>query len=378
MPLPELQQASALIKRATRTLLLVGNRPTKDDLASMIALYLALEPQKNDGVDLVSASHLPPQLQFLSGSSQITMQPKMQPEITLDIAGPSTIEGVRTIPLQGGIRLYITLPAGSDINKSSIETSVRELPYELVITLGVSDLEGLGNLFAEQTDFFYNTPIINIDHRADNEHFGTINIVDITASSVAEVTHQLIFALSADISSDIATALYAGIVSSTDSFQKPSTTPRSFSLAAKLIEQNADKESVIQYLVKTKPLSLLKLVGRLYARLRYDKHAGLFWSVLQPIDFSESATQTGDLADAMHELTNNISGFNVAYVLNRTDENNFDVYLQLGKGLLQRRDEIQTILGAKRDNGLMLLSLTAPSIDAAEQKALEKIRQILP
>lgn len=377
MSLPELQQASTLIQRSTRILLLVGRRPTQDDLASMIALYLALEPQKNTGVDLVSASHLPPQLQFLSGSSQITMQPKMQPEITLDIAGPQTIEGVRTIPLQGGIRLYVTLPVGSDVNKSATETSVRELPYELVITLGVSDLEDLGNLFAEQTDFFYNTPIINLDHRTDNEHFGTINIVDITASSVAEVTHQVISTLSADVTSDVATALYAGIVSSTDSFQKPSTTPRSFSLAAKLIEQNADKEAVIQYLVKTKPLSLLKLVGRLYARLRYDKHVGLFWSVLQPIDFTESATQTSDLADAMRELTNNISGFNAAYVLNKTNQENFDVYLQLGKGLLQRRDEIQNILEAKCDNGLMIFSFTAPSVEVAEQKALETIRQML-
>jgi nanoRNase/pAp phosphatase (c-di-AMP/oligoRNAs hydrolase) len=252
------------------------------------------------------------------------------------------------------------------------------MPYDVAIIFGAADLEALGSTFTDHTDFFYNTPIINIDHRADNEHFGTVNIVDITAGSVAEVTYELIRSLfNNGVDADIATALYAGIVAGTDSFQKPSTTPRSFQIASELIEREADREAVIQHLVKTKPLSLIKLTGRLYARLRYDEHMQLFWSMLRPLDFKESGASVSDVAAAMRELANNIAGFNAAFIL-LEEEKFYTMFLLLGKGLLRRRQEIQSVLDAQRDNGLLRVSITANSLEEAEQAALEKVRAILP
>jgi phosphoesterase RecJ-like protein len=252
------------------------------------------------------------------------------------------------------------------------------MPYELSVTFGTADLEALGSLFFDHTDFFYNTPIINIDHRANNEHYGTVNLVDITAGSVAEVTWELINILVADkIDEGIATALYAGIVAGTGSFQKPSTTPRSFQVAARLMEANANREEVIQNLIKTKPLSLLKLTGRLYARLRYHKELNLFWSMVSPSDFTESDAEQQDLADAIDELSNNLAGFNVAFILQETAEQQYYAWLLLGKGLQQRRQEIQQQLAARRENSLLRVSLAAPSLEEAENMALEQIATIV-
>lgn len=390
MALTELQQATTLIDRAADLLLLVPAKASADALASLAALYLILEQRREStsrslGIDAVSPSHVPAALQFLGGSSQVTTEPRRHAEVVLDLPPGAAIEQLRPQPLRDGTRLHVTLRAGQSVTKEQLELSVRPLPYDTALIIGALDLEELGSLFTQYTDFFYNTPLINLDHRAANEHFGTVNLVDITAGSCAEVAYELIAALSHNaIPPDVATALYAGIVAGTDSFQRPSTTPRSFTVAARLIEHDADREAVIQHLVKTKPLRLLKLTGAIYARLRYEDQVQLYWTILEPSDFHESGATAADIPTAMQELTNNIAGFNAAFILYETQpsapsaEHHYAVYLLLGRGLKQRRREIQELISAASQNGALTFSITAPSIEAAESRAHERIRQILP
>jgi len=379
MALSAVKQAHTIIDRAAHVMLAVPERASADAISSMIALYLALQSSKEGGIDEVSPQHVPTNLQFLPGSSQVQMQPRQQPEVTLDLAGITSVNDLRTESLQGGVRLHVALPEASTITKDQLEVSVRALPYDAVVTLGAADLEALGKIFADHPDFFYNTPIINIDHRAANEHFGTVNLVDITAGSIAETAYDLIVALHGDtLDAGIATALYAGIVAGTDSFQRPSTTPHSFQTAARLIELEADRDAVTQHLLKTKPLSLLKLSGRLYARLRVDQHIQLYWTLVRQADFRESNAKVGDLPQAMEELANNIAGYNAAFVLNDLGQQRFELYLMLGKGLEGQRQTIQEQLAARRENGVLHLTINATSLEEAEASALEKIRTILP
>lgn len=379
MALPEIKQAETIIRRAHRLLLLVPEQPDLDAIASMVACYVALQDTHEDGLDEVSPSHVPKALQFLAGSSQVRTEPQPHAEVTLDLAGPTEILNIRTTPLQGGVRIHLTLPANTTLSKSSTETSIRSLPYDAAIIFGAADLEAIGSIFTSHTDFFYNTPIINIDHRASNEHYGTINLVDITAGSIAEVTLELIRTLTnQQLEEPVATALYAGIIAGTDSFQSPSTTPRSFHVAAQLIEHHANRDAVIQHLVKTKPLPLLKLTGRLYARLRVDEHIKLFWTVTRPPDFTESEASPSLLSTALAELANNIAGFNAAFVLHEKSDHVFEVLLLLGKGLAQQQRDIAEQLNAERTDSILKFPITAPSLDSAEEQVVAKMRQILP
>lgn len=378
MSLPEIQQAIAIINRASSLLLLVPEKPSADAFASMTAAYLALLEHYKGNVAAVSPSHVPSQLQFLPGSSQVGTAPTLQPDIVVDIAGPQQVLEARPETLRGGVRVHLMLPPGTSIARENIEVYVRSLPYDAVVVFGATDLEELGSLFTKYADFFYSTPIINIDHRASNEHFGTVNIVDITASSVAEATHELISALpGATIGPNIATCLYAGIVAATDSFQHPGAKPKAFELAADLMNKKADKEMVIQHLVKTKPLHLLKLTGRIYARLHHDEYGGLFWSMLTPRDFAEAGAEKDHIPDAMHELTNNISGYNAVFLIHEDQPQLYGVYLLLGKGLASRRTEILEQLSAQRQNGALIFTVAANSPQEAENTILERMRGML-
>jgi nanoRNase/pAp phosphatase (c-di-AMP/oligoRNAs hydrolase) len=379
MSLPELKQAAALITKASSILLIVPVKPSTDAFSSMLATYLALLKKSNLKVEAVSPSHVPKHLQFLPGSSQVTMNTRVEPSITIDIAGPEAVKAVEQEKLNGGVRLHVLLNQKTAITRDNVEVSVRLLPYDVIITFGASDLEQLGETFTKQADFFYNTPIINIDHKPDNESYGTVNIIDITFSSIAETTHEFLTSLdSTALDADIATNLYAGIVAATESFQKPTTSPHAFELAATLLQQKANKEVVIQNLVKTKPLPLLKLSGRIYARLRHDEYGQLFWSLLKASDFTDSGADISLISEAMHELTNNISGYNAAFLLYENSPTQYTTYLLLGKGLLKRKKEIQDQLQATKENGSLHVHIEAATLDQAESKALELVRSILP
>lgn len=378
----EIQQARNLLTAASSLLLVTPPKASLDAIAAMISLALFLDQNTKERplrLDPVSPAHVPAALQFLPGSSQVKTEPARQTEIIVDIAGPAAITDIRREQLTGGTRLRLAV-ADTALTREQVEVAVRRLPYDSVVIIGAADLEELGPTFTEHTDFFYSTPSLNIDHRAANEHFGTVNLVDITAGSVAEVMHELITNFPQSLTPNVATALYAGIVAGTDSFQKPSTTPRSFQVAAQLIEQQADRETVIQHLVKTKPLKLIKLLGSLYARLRCEESVGLYWTSLEASDFLESRASAEDIPAVMHELSNNIAGFTAAFLLYQTstDSPQYFAYLMLGRGLKQRRREIQEVLGAAKENSALTFTITAPSLEAAEKTAHDKMRQILP
>jgi nanoRNase/pAp phosphatase (c-di-AMP/oligoRNAs hydrolase) len=379
MSIPETQQALAVIARSSNIALFVPEKPSVDAFSSMMALALALSTNTEKTIYTISPTHVPTELQFLPGSSQVSMKPNAQPTLIIDIANVSSANNIEQFSTKGGMKIQISLPVDTDMSADMVETHIRQLPYDCAILFGASDLADLGTLFNQFADLFYNIPTINIDHKPTNEYFGTINMVDITASSIAEITHELITTLSPDaITQDVATALYAGIVGATESFQKPSTTPLAFQLAAELMSKKAQTDVVIQHLVKTKPLSLLKIAGRTYARLRHDEHGQLFWSILRALDFQESHAKDSDIPLIMHELTNNISGYNAAFILHENEAKDHTMYVTLGKGLSKKRKDIQEQLSAQTQHGMLIVQLPPSSLEEAEMLAIQRIREVLP
>lgn len=113
-------------------------------------------------------------------------------------------------------------------------------------------------------------PIINIDHHSSNEGFGTINIVDPSASSATMIVWQLFKAMAVEINSDIATALLAGIYNDTGGFMHSNTTKETFEIAWDLSRVGVDVEKIIRPLFKESSLSQLRLWGYILENLRVN------------------------------------------------------------------------------------------------------------
>lgn len=86
--------------------------------------------------------------------------------------------------------------------------------------------------------------LINIDHHHDNTRFGTMNFVDPTASSTAEMVWLLARELGVPITAELAEPLYVGLLTDTGRFSYENTTARSHAMAADLIDAGVDLTAV--------------------------------------------------------------------------------------------------------------------------------------
>jgi phosphoesterase RecJ-like protein len=116
--------------------------------------------------------------------------------------------------------------------------------------------------------------VINIDHHHDNTRFGSLNLVDVEASCTAEIVYDLIRALGAEVTPEIASALYVGLVTDTGKFMYENTDPRAHRLAAELIEAGVDVDNIYRRLYERVPIEKLRLVARALEKIeRYEDGA---------------------------------------------------------------------------------------------------------
>lgn len=110
---------------------------------------------------------------------------------------------------------------------------------------------------------------INIDHHEANENEATYTFVDEKISSTAEIIAHLAKEFSGILDKEIATLLYAGIVSDTSSFYKR-TTPTTMRIASTLLEYDVDSSYVVKKTCKNISLRDATILSHMFANLEHD------------------------------------------------------------------------------------------------------------
>jgi phosphoesterase RecJ-like protein len=103
---------------------------------------------------------------------------------------------------------------------------------------------------------------INVDHHHDNTLFGDVNLLDTGASSTAEIVYQLAIALGAEITPEIASALYVGLVTDTGKFMYENTNAHTHRIAAELIDAGVAVDETYRRLYEHVPIEKLRLLSR--------------------------------------------------------------------------------------------------------------------
>jgi bifunctional oligoribonuclease and PAP phosphatase NrnA len=120
-----------------------------------------------------------------------------------------------------------------------------------------------GNIDRMPVDFIEDgKPVLNIDHHHDNTRFGTTNLVDVEASSTAEIVFELMGLLGVELTPEIAEALYVGLVTDTGKFMYENTDPRAHRMAAALIEAGVNVNETYRRLYEHVPIEKLRLIAR--------------------------------------------------------------------------------------------------------------------
>jgi phosphoesterase RecJ-like protein len=121
--------------------------------------------------------------------------------------------------------------------------------------------------------------LVVLDHHADNERFGTVNVVDTGAAATAVLVRRMAEALGWPLDRDVAVNLYVGLLTDTGRFQYPNTTPDVFLLAEELSEYGLPLADVTRELFEKHRFAYVQLAGLALARAQLDpdRHLVAAW-----------------------------------------------------------------------------------------------------
>ncbi len=254
-------QGAEVIKTAGSFLLASHMHPDGDAIGSMIGLGLALR-DIGKNVAIISGQPVPPSYHFLPGSEMV-----------------STPQGVHGRRFDCGI---------------------------------VLDCTGLERLPEEVNKLFDCCgTLINIDHHVSNDFFGAVNIVDSSASATAEILYQVLSALKIGISPDVATNLYAALVTDTGSFRYQNTTNRCHLVASLLLERGADHHLVQQCLNEQKTLASIRLLQKGLSTLSLDQEGQVAWMTISRLNCLDEGCRMEESEDLIN-YPKSIAGVEIA------------------------------------------------------------------
>jgi bifunctional oligoribonuclease and PAP phosphatase NrnA len=133
--------------------------------------------------------------------------------------------------------------------------------------------------------------ILNIDHHHDNTRFGTVNLVDDTASCTAEIVWVMMQSLNVTPTRTVADALYVGLITDTGRFMYENTGRRAHLMAADLIDVGVEVNDLYRRVYEDVPYGKLALLARGLSNVeRYDD-GRLTMSALTVSDFNDSQAE---------------------------------------------------------------------------------------
>ena len=109
--------------------------------------------------------------------------------------------------------------------------------------------------------------VVNVDHHASNDGYGTATCIDRSAAATSEVVARLVAELDCPPDRDMATLLLAGILHDTDGLRVPETSASTLRLTADLMEAGAEIAVITRELFARRPLAALHLWGHVASSL---------------------------------------------------------------------------------------------------------------
>ncbi|MBP6859340.1 MAG: hypothetical protein KBC69_01815 [Candidatus Magasanikbacteria bacterium] len=317
MALNETEQLRHLLEKSGHILLVVNSNQNTDALCAAMAWKKLLEKQRKQ-VDIIADNFvLPKNLKFLKGLEEVQPQLSHLQKFILKV----DISNVKIDTLSYDIKdnwlsIYLT-PKQGIITKNELRTAQSGLKYDLIISINAQDLESLGNIFLNNTDLFYKVPIINFDNHPGNEHFGQVNFVDLSATSISESIYKIMAQLfEPDIDATMANFLLTGMISQTQSFKTSNVSPNTLNLASKLMSLGADREKIVKNLYRTKSIASLRIWGIALTHMENDPKLGLVWTTITREDFARTGASEDELQDLTEELVHNSPEAKIILFLN--------------------------------------------------------------
>lgn len=274
--------------------------------------------------------------------------------------------GKRTILYnRDGVPKNLSFLKGSDSVLKHSELPDEVADVEIVIVVDCSDLDRLGD---KGKGLVRDLPVINIDHHQDNTNFGDINYVKPVAATT-QIIADLIEYMGLKLDEPIATALYAGIIADTSSFQNENVSANLMAKAADLLESGANARSVIVNMYEREPFSKLKLLGEVLSTAKFED--GIVWAEITPEKMEKAGATQEDTEGVVGKLRTT-EGAEVACLFKKLPEDTIKVSLRSKDGV-----DVSNVAREFGGGGHKVAAgcMVGGKMEEVEKKVLKEIRK---
>lgn len=237
--------------------------------------------------------------------------------------------------------------------------------YDLFIIVDCSEFDRIDKAI----EFCKNSKnVLVIDHHKGGSIKTDLNIIHSDSPASCELVYEIIKRLNLPIDKEIATLLYAGLVTDTNRFLYSNISELTFYTAADLYKIGADFEMIYKNLYQNKEISKLQFENHLLNKVEFKKPYALVG--VRQKTCKDFGVQIGD-SESVVNMLRDLKGIEVACLVKEYGENEYKISL--------RSKDYLDVSEIARNNGggghirASGFTLNADSMD----EALNKMRKIL-
>jgi phosphoesterase RecJ-like protein len=164
--------------------------------------------------------------------------------------------------------------------------------------------------------------IINIDHHISNDTFGTVVYIDDQASSTAELIYRLMLKMHIVMTKNIATNLYAAILTDTGGFCYGNTKMQTLFTAGKLVERGAEPQWISENIYESNSPVKLRLLKKVLESLAFDWDRKVGYMVVSRKDLENAEAREED-SEGFVEIPRSVKGVDVSILFTELSEHQY-------------------------------------------------------
>jgi hypothetical protein len=238
------------LKQAKNVLVTVNNNPNIDQLASAIAVTLALN-KAGMRANAVFSGKVPSVLEFLKPDEIMDKNTDALRDFIISL-DKAKADKLRYKVEDEMVKVFIT-PYKSSLTQEDLNFEQGEFNVDVVLALGVKDKNDLDNAITTHGRILHDATVIDISTDVEAS-LGTLIWTNPKASSLSEMILSLMTDIKADfLDEQIATALLTGIVAETERFSNAKTSSEVMQISGKLMGAGANQQLVVSQLQAPAP-----------------------------------------------------------------------------------------------------------------------------
>lgn len=187
--------------------------------------------------------------------------------------------------------------------------------YDLLVFVDFTSLGRIWTLASSKPEYFKKKPIVVIDHHLDNWSDTDIIIKDVKSVSVCELLFEHTYKWWPKLyDKDIATYFYLGLTSDSGNFLFGVNHIRTFTTALGLLKLGADKNLVVDNLIRKRSLNSIKFLQLLINRIK--QKGGLLYTYYDELELKKYAIDQEEAAYGLH-IIQNINGPEIVLLIRK-------------------------------------------------------------